>query len=565
MKKYNIVWTIVDSVRHYHTDDDRSRLAVMDDFAKEGVEFKKIVTSAPSTIMSISAMMTGLPSYYLGRNYSDFRFDNDYFSTLSSIVNKNGWTTRALIMHKDIREKLRVFDMVPSRYWPKGFSHKDWWDNTKINQLLHNTIKKDGSKLPHPCFWFLDFNCRNDPKTNGLVENSMKALQDAGYTKDNTIFILCSDHGYPDPSRGITPEELKKKKMTHDIFMTDDNILIPMIISYPGCTPGQKIDTTVSTLDLLPTLIDILELNVPNDVRSRWCGKSLLPLIQGKNKKDFENPKIRTDARFLGQNGRVCALRGDKYKYVYHHDEQKEEFFDISEFKIKEQNIANSSIPEVQNALIEFRKNFIESEKLGVEFQINYTSYRLGKQINKLRKSKLEEDFKVLILSTASDNFLYSLGTALRKVLGVADLTLIAPSDTFKDKLQTNHFSKIIDFINLSELQVSEKESQLMNDEIYNLVILTYDSSQKSDFDNLSKFSKKIKYKKLVMMDLNMSISIRKGQMQRYLRTLKENRDFFIQEPSLIFFEIWKILKVVFLQVKLKFTKTKNLETKKWR
>ena len=353
--------------------------------------------------------------------------------------------------------------------------------------------------------------------------------------------------------------------MTHDIFMTDDNILIPMIISYPGCTPGQKIDTTVSTLDLLPTLIDILELNVPNDVRSRWCGKSLLPLIQGKNKKDFENPKIRTDARFLGQNGRVCALRGDKYKYVYHHDEQKEEFFDISEFKIKEQNIANSSIPEVQNALIEFRKNFIESEKLGVEFQINYTSYRLGKQINKLRKSKLEEDFKVLILSTASDNFLYSLGTALRKVLGVADLTLIAPSDTFKDKLQTNHFSKIIDFINLSELQVSEKESQLMNDEIYDLVILTYDSSQKSDFDNLSKFSKKIKNKKLVMMDLNMSISIRKGQMQRYLRTLKENRDFFIQEPSLIFFEIWKILKVVFLQVKLKFTKTKNLETKKWR
>ena len=140
MKKYNIVWTIVDSVRHYDSDDDRSRLDIMDEFAKEGLEFRNIVTSAPSTVMSISAMMTGLPSYYLGRNYSDFRFDNDYFSTLSSIVNKNGWTTRALIMHKDIREKLRVFDMLPRKYWPKGYSHKDWWDNSKINTKIISNL-----------------------------------------------------------------------------------------------------------------------------------------------------------------------------------------------------------------------------------------------------------------------------------------------------------------------------------------------------------------------------------------------------------------------------------------
>jgi|APSaa5957512535_1039671.scaffolds.fasta_scaffold07269_2 hypothetical protein len=562
MKKYNIVWTIVDSVRHYHSDDDRSRLDIMDEFAKEGLEFRNIVTSAPSTVMSISAMMTGLPSYYLGRNYSDFRFDNDYFSTLSSIVNKNGWTTRALIMHKDIREKLRVFDMLPRKYWPKGYSHKDWWDNSKINQLLHNTIKKDGSKLPHPCFWFLDFNCRKDPNTSDIVKDSMKALQDAGYTKDNTIFILCSDHGYPDPSRGVTPEELKRKNMTHDIFMTDDNILIPMIISYPGCTPGQKIDTTVSTLDLLPTLIDILELDVPDEVRSRWCGKSLLPLIKGNNKKDFENPKIRTDARFLGQSGRVCALRGDKYKYVYHHDEKKEEFFDISKFKIEEQDISDSPIPEVQNALIEFRQDFLESERLGIEFQINYTSYKLGKQINKLRKSKLEEDFKVLVLSTASGVFLYSLGSALRKILGTGDLTLVTPPDTFKDNLQATHYNNVINF---SDFQVSEKDWRKMNEVIYDLIILTYDSSQKSNFDNLSVFSKKIRSKKLVMMDLNMSISIRKGQVQRYFRTLNENRVFFTQEPSLIFFEIWKIFKVALARIRLKFIKTNKSDAKQWR
>ena len=63
MKPYNVVWTIVDSVRKYHSDDDRSRLDIMDEFAREAVEFKNVVTSAPSTVMSISAMMTSLPSY----------------------------------------------------------------------------------------------------------------------------------------------------------------------------------------------------------------------------------------------------------------------------------------------------------------------------------------------------------------------------------------------------------------------------------------------------------------------------------------------------------------------
>lgn len=318
-------------------------------------------------------------------------------------------------------------------------------------------------------------------------------------------------------------------------------------------------------MDLLPTLIDILELDVPDEVRSRWCGKSLLPLIQGNNKKDFENPKIRTDARFLGQSGRVCALRGDKYKYVYHHDEQREEFFDISEFQIDEQDISDSLIPEVQNALAEFRQDFLESERLGVEFQINYTSYRLGKQINKLRKSKSDKDFKVLVLSTASDTFLYSLGNALRKVVGTGDLTLVAPSNTFKGNLQTAHYRNVIDFINFPDLQVSEKDWRQMSDTIYDLVILTYDSSQKSDFDNLSLFSKKIRSNELVMMDLNMSISIRKGQLQRYLRTLNENRIFFIQEPSLIFFEIWKVFKVALTQIRFKFIKNNRLDEKPWR
>ena len=48
-----------------------------------------------------------------------------------------------------------------------------------------------------------------------------------------------------------------------------------------------------------------------------------------------------------------------------------------------------------------------------------------------------------------------------------------------------------------------------------------------------------------ISLDLNMTVSINKGQISRYLKTLMHKKDFFIEEPSLIFFEMGKILKVL--------------------
>ena len=71
--KPNILWIIVDSVRNYHTNaDDRGRIDIMDTLAKKGVEFTTAVTSAPSTVMSTSAMMTSVPAIYQSLIYEGF-------------------------------------------------------------------------------------------------------------------------------------------------------------------------------------------------------------------------------------------------------------------------------------------------------------------------------------------------------------------------------------------------------------------------------------------------------------------------------------------------------------
>ncbi len=520
MNKYNIVWGLVDSVRKYHSDDDRTRLDFMDEFSEESIEIKNIVTSAPSTIMSISSMMTSLPAYYLGRNYSDFRFDREYFTTLSSILSHNSWTTNALIMLPEIREKLKVLNHIPRKYWPRGFSHRDSWDNLQINQLLRNALEVYDNEPPQPCFWFLDFNCREDPDTSDIVKDSFEQLKKAGYDYDNTIYILCSDHGYPDPSSGVTPKALADQKLTHDIFMTDDKITIPFFIRYPGSEEGKKIETTVSTLDIMPTIIDILGLDVEPKISELWHGKSLINLIEKNETKDFASIKVRTDARFFGQEGRVTAIRGDDYKYVYYHDQGIEEFFDVSEFNIIEEDIASLNDPLIQSNMDHFREVFKETEEAGKKFQTKYALYKLKQQTKNIKLRN------ILIISNEEHSYLELLSDSFNSIFPEANLDLIS----------TKGFKQITGIRSQFNFKLESLNSVQLPSFAYDLVLTTYDSSKSDVFQNLEGISKKIKSKNKYMIDLNMTMSIRSGQIMRYIRTVLENKEFYIQEPSLIFY-----------------------------
>ena len=61
------------------------------------------------------------------------------------------------------------------------------------------------------------------------------------------------------------------------------------------------------------------------EISSRWHGKSLLRLMNQDNS-DYDTDRLKVDARFFGQPGRISAMCSTNYKYVYHHDTNHEEF-----------------------------------------------------------------------------------------------------------------------------------------------------------------------------------------------------------------------------------------------
>ena len=77
----------------------------------------------------------------------------------------------------------------------------------RMDDVLQNFIREKSFDTP-TCI-FVWFNIRKDPKTNHEVKRCMDLIKESGIW-DESLVILTADHGYLDPSRGYTPEKLKK-------------------------------------------------------------------------------------------------------------------------------------------------------------------------------------------------------------------------------------------------------------------------------------------------------------------------------------------------------------------
>ena len=161
MTKPHLFWLLIDSARNYQTDGDMRGLpqAVID-FGKEGLYFKNVITSAPSTIQSISSMMTSSPSYLLSRSYNNYRGKFESFDYFPELLRNNGYDTIGAIYFKHGREVMSdMFGHLKKQFYPPGLTHrKEVWTNMDVYNLFKRTLEKhDWSK---PTMTYLHFNVR---------------------------------------------------------------------------------------------------------------------------------------------------------------------------------------------------------------------------------------------------------------------------------------------------------------------------------------------------------------------------------------------------------------------
>ncbi|MDX1702618.1 MAG: sulfatase-like hydrolase/transferase, partial [Melioribacteraceae bacterium] len=100
----------------------------------------------------------------------------------------------------------------------------------------------------------------------------LESLEEAGI-EDETIVIYTSDHGDFVGNHGMVEKAAAGQNVYEDILN------IPFIIKIPGKKPsGKRVPELVTLTDVLPTLIDLLELEVP-ELTYQFQGESMADLI----------------------------------------------------------------------------------------------------------------------------------------------------------------------------------------------------------------------------------------------------------------------------------------------
>lgn len=141
----------------------------------------------------------------------------------------------------------------------------------------------------------------------GLI---LDMLQESGLA-DNTVVILCSDHG----------EMLGERGLWYKMNFFEGASRIPLIVHAPGHFGPRAVDASVSLLDLFPTLLDLAGA-APADLID---GRSLLPHLTGAEGHD------EVIGEYLGEGAiaPIVMIRRGPWKFI-HSPADPDQLYDLS-------------------------------------------------------------------------------------------------------------------------------------------------------------------------------------------------------------------------------------------
>jgi arylsulfatase A-like enzyme len=164
---------------------------------------------------------------------------------------------------------------------------------------------------------------------------------------DRTVIVLHSDHG---------EEFLDHGGFVHGTTLYDELVRVPLIIAGPAvAAPGRVVDTPVRLLDVMPTLLDIAGVPVPQEAQ----GRSLVPLLQGQ---DMEEVPIYSEMLHTTAFDRK-AVRYQGWKLIYGFVDEKVELYDLRSDPREQVNLAGAEPQRVDEYLRLLRRWLSQSIK----------------------------------------------------------------------------------------------------------------------------------------------------------------------------------------------------------
>lgn len=148
--------------------------------------------------------------------------------------------------------------------------------------------------------------------------------------RDDTLLVVTSDHG---EGLGEHGEDI------HGYFIYESTLAIPLLFRGPGIVPGLQLKATARSVDLVPTVLDLLD--VPPPPAGALSGRSLAPTLRG-GPEPPEEPTYAESLTPLLHYGwsDLRSLRDGRFKYIL---APRPELFDLRDDPGETRNIVDSS------------------------------------------------------------------------------------------------------------------------------------------------------------------------------------------------------------------------------
>ena len=170
---------------------------------------------------------------------------------------------------------------------------------------------------------------------------------------DDTLIVLVADHG-----QGLL-DGLERHGWAKHRLLYEWAVHVPLIIKIPGEAPTTVVPGLVSTVDILPTILDALELqpDQPLDghsllgrIRGAASQQSYLAYADALNKIDHHAPP---EGKLpAGQSDNLYCLSDGRWKLIWHHENPKEgQLYDLEADPEERTNLFSEDHPEVRRLL----------------------------------------------------------------------------------------------------------------------------------------------------------------------------------------------------------------------
>jgi arylsulfatase A-like enzyme len=211
--------------------------------------------------------------------------------------------------------------------WKDRRDHARYWKSDECQKFYDED--PDAARLR---LGFYDARIRESDEHVGQI---MAKLDELGLD-DQTLIILSADHG---------EEFFEHRGCDHGQTLYDEVLQIPLLVRHPSVIPpGRRVSAQVRIVDIMPTVLDALELPIPPGT----VGRSVLPLARGIG---GDRPVL---GGFLSNTEQAVVIRHQGMKYVYSPQRtalrqkiktETEELYDLRADPGERENLAASNHP----------------------------------------------------------------------------------------------------------------------------------------------------------------------------------------------------------------------------